>query len=774
MIFQRINFHDNKLPVFKENKAKGFVTFGADNLYPDFLIELFNKSPKHNAIVSAKASYVAGIGTKVFGNNTLDIAKAEAKLKKINAYESYEELKAKIAYDAELFNGFAIEVIWNKAKTSISEYYHIPFKDIRKTIDMHYSYSTDWADPKAERIHYMPYNPLTRESKQLYYCQFYRPGEGVYPLPDYVGALKYIEVDTEISNYYLNSIKNGFTAQTHIQLFKGIPTPEEARQTARRFKENYQGTDNAGGLIIQYNDPTEKESIISNLQPSDFDKQFDLLNKTVQQEIFVAHKVNSPMLFGVRVEGQLGGRSELIEAYEMFHHAYIEPRQQKIDDVFAYLLEPIADVKLETINKPPVGLDYQALFTAGLLTNEEARKELGLPTISTIEQSSLNDAINALSPLVANNVLGNMTINEKRQLANLAPIPGGDSLAAATPPTALNQHFEYLEQFAVVGERGGINKSPKAPNSDTPNKNPKGEGSAKGDASTGRGAKVSERAEKILKDKSDEFNEKYKEKLGYGVNVGMLKAVFQRGLGAFNTSHSPKVSSAEQWALARVNAFLYIVKTGRPENPKYNTDYDLLPTDHPKKESMSNPFGWDDERDLAVFQSYGEKAEDFEEYRFDFTDAIEQAILNVLKENKGLQVGDIVNITKLDAKVVTDAIAKLAKAELVKSYEDGLETTPKGLEEIKNLQTELVVRYKYGLAPGITGGLLLDTSRKFCTDVVNSGRVYSREDINMMSSELGYDVWKRRGEWYTNPTTGITTPQCRHIWVQQLLRRIKR
>ena len=580
MIFQRINFHDNKLPVFKENKAKGFVTFGADNLYPDFLVELFNKSPKHNAIVSAKASYIAGIGTDVFGQNTTDIAKAEAKLKNINAYETYEELKAKIAYDAELFNGFCVEIIWNKAKTAPSEYYHIPFKDVRKGLEGEYVYCADWTDAKAPRISYQPYNPITRESKQLYYCQFYRPGEGTYPLPDYVGALKYIEVDTEISNYYLNSIKNGFTAQTHIQLFKGIPTPEEARATARRFKENYQGTDNAGGLIIQYNDPTEKESVISNLQPSDFDKQFDLLNKTVQQEIFVAHKVNSPMLFGVRVEGQLGGRTELIEAYEMFHHAYIEPRQQKIDDVFSYLLEPIAQVRLETINKPPIGLDYQALFTAGIIDRNEARKELGF-----------------------------------------------DEIEEEEAPVAL---------------------------------------------------------------------------------------------------------------------------------------------------SKQNPFGWDDERDLVVFNKYGEKAEEFEEAKFEFADAIESAILNVLKENKGLQVGDIVNITKLDAKVVADAIAKLAKAELVKSYEDGLETTPKGLEEIKNLQTELVVRYQYGLAPGITGGLLIDTSRKFCQDVVNSGRVYSRKDINMMSAELGYDVWKRRGGWYHNPTLDVNTPQCRHIWVQKLLRRIKR
>ena len=579
MIFQRINFHDNVLPVFKENKAKGYVTFGADNLYPDFLIELFNKSPKHNAIVSSKASYVAGVGTKVIGQNTVDIAKAEAKIQNINAYETLNQVKGKIAYDLELFNGYALEVIWNKAKTAIAEIYHIPFKNIRKGLEGDYVYCEDWTDRKAEQIHYQPFNATTRESKSLYYCQFYRPGQGEYPLPDYIGALKYIEVDTEISNYYLNSIKNGFTAQTHIQLFKGIPTPEEARSTARRFKENYQGTDNAGGLIIQYNDPQEKESVISNLQPSDFDKQFDLLNKTVQQEIFVAHKVNSPMLFGVRVEGQLGGRSEMIEAYEMFQQSYIEPRQQKIDDTLTYLFEFISPVKLETINKPPIGVDYVALFTAGLLTQNEARKELG---------------------------------------------------------------FEEIE-----------------------------------------------------------------------------------------------------------------------------------PTVAPVQMSAENPFGWNDERDLAVFMQYGEPAENFEAMKFDFADAIESAILNVLKENKGLQVGDIVNITKLDPQVVVDTIAKLNDAKLIKGYNEGLEVTTKGLDEISQLKTEIVVRYKYSIAPGIKGGILLPTSRDFCKQIVQSNRVYSRADIDAMSAQTGIDVWSRRGGWYHNPTLDVNVPQCRHIWQQQLLRRLK-
>ena len=580
MIFQRINFHDNVLPVFKENKAKGYVTFGADNLYPEFLIELFNKSPKHNAIVSSKASYVAGIGTKIDGQNTVDIAKAEAKCKAINAYETLDEVKGKIAYDFELFNGFALEIIWNKAKTAIAEIYHLPFKNIRKGLEGDYVYCADWTDKKAEQIHYQPFNSTTRESKSIYYCQYYRPGQGEYPLPDYVGALKYIEVDTEISNYYLNSIKNGFTAQTHIQLFKGIPTPEEARATARRFKENYQGTDNAGGLIIQYNDPQEKESVISNLQPSDFDKQFDLLNKTVQQEIFVAHKVNSPMLFGVRVEGQLGGRSEMIEAYEMFQQSYIEPRQQKIDNSLTYLFEFISPVRLETINKPPVGIDYVALYTAGVLTQNEARKELG---------------------------------------------------------------FDEIE-----------------------------------------------------------------------------------------------------------------------------------PTVAPVKLSAENPFGWDDERDLAVVMKYGEPAENFEAMTFEFADAIEQAILNVLKENKGLQVGDIVNITKLNPQVVVDTIAKLNDAKLIKGYNEGLEVTPKGLDEIKQLTSEIVVRYKYALAPGMTGGMIIPGSRDFCRQIDRSNRVYSRADIDAMSAQTGIDVWSRRGGWYHDKVRDVNVPQCRHIWQQQLLRRIKK
>jgi len=146
------------------------------------------------------------------------------------------------------------------------------------------------------------------------------------------------------------------------------------------------------------------------------------------------------------------------------------------------------------------------------------------------------------------------------------------------------------EEFAKIGPRGGVKESPKAPKSDTKNPDPKGQGTARGDAGTTRGAEVDAATEKSLQKKADEFNEKYKDKLGYGANVGALKSVYQRGLGAYNTSRSPAVAArggAKQWAMARVNAFLYLIKNGRPQNRNYTTDYDLLPTKHPKRKNFN-------------------------------------------------------------------------------------------------------------------------------------------------------------------------------------------
>ena len=100
-------------------------------------------------------------------------------------------------------------------------------------------------------------------------------------------------------------------------------------------------------------------------------------------------------------------------------------------------------------------------------------------------------------------------------------------------------------------------------------------------ASSARGGiKIGADAVKALENMRDEHNNKYKAK-AKRVDLGMLKAVFRRGAGAFSTSHRPNMNRT-QWALARVRAFLKLV--GKGERKKaYTTDLDLLPKGHPQR-----------------------------------------------------------------------------------------------------------------------------------------------------------------------------------------------
>ena len=382
----RLSFLDDSLPIFKENKTKGHITYGLDNLYPQELIRLYNSSPKHNAIINQKAAYIVGANTDIKGKNTQDVAITEDFLANINAYDDFESLKSKLAQDFELFDGFAVEVIWNKAKTKPSEYYHLPFQNVRIGKNCAY-YSEDWGNQKCEVTDYPYFNANTRENKQIFYYKVYRAGQKEYPLPSYIGALRYIEIDSEIQNWHFNSIKNGFSAQTLIQFFKGIPTGEEMRLTERRFKQQKTGTHNAGGMIIGYNEPSERAAEITNLQPSDFDKQFLQLNDTVRDEIFVGHRISNPVLFGISTAGALGQRNELIEAYELFQQAYIEPRQKQFDAALNSILKYAIPCQVYTVNKPPIGQDYIDLYTKGIITQNEARAELGFEPIEPTPQA---------------------------------------------------------------------------------------------------------------------------------------------------------------------------------------------------------------------------------------------------------------------------------------------------------------------------------------------------------------------------------------------------
>jgi HK97 family phage prohead protease len=109
-------------------------------------------------------------------------------------------------------------------------------------------------------------------------------------------------------------------------------------------------------------------------------------------------------------------------------------------------------------------------------------------------------------------------------------------------------------------------------------KNPVGSAKAPAGEKT---IELSEAIETGLANKAKEHNDEVGDNPGKRATVGMLRTVFRRGAGAYSTSHRPGVTR-DQWSYARVNAFLYLLRNGRPENAKYIGDNDLLPKSHPK------------------------------------------------------------------------------------------------------------------------------------------------------------------------------------------------
>jgi hypothetical protein len=380
---------EHKVPVMLENKAGKYITYGALNEYPYYLLDNYRRSSKHNAIVNGKVNYIVGGGWQPGEKMTVEQQARYAKFfDGLSEHDDLNDITEKLVLDLELFNGFAVAVTWNKMGT-IAKMEHIPFEKIRVDKDERMFQVADWYDdamiqlyPKIGDVEKIPaFDADNRIGKQLFYYRVYAAGVKSYPLPEYMGGLAYIEADCQIANFHVNNLKNNFWGGYLINFNNGIPTPEEQGDIERQIKRKFSGTDNAGRFVVTFNDDVSKAPTLEPLTPSDMDKQFEILNKTVQQEIFISHRVVNPMLFGVKTEGQLGGRQELVEAYELFKATYVNDRVRKVERMMNYLGSFNGVEGMELIPVEPITerLSEQALLT--IMTPEELREKAGLPAL---------------------------------------------------------------------------------------------------------------------------------------------------------------------------------------------------------------------------------------------------------------------------------------------------------------------------------------------------------------------------------------------------------
>ena len=430
-----VQLESHKIPVNIERQREGYVTFGEDNLYPNYLIELYNRSAKHNAIINSKVTYVYGKGLEM----TVQDARLQELFDSVNRWQTLNEFAYQLVTDLELYNGTAIEIIWNRSGTSY-EMKVLEFKNVRSNVDgsMFY-YSPQWAlYSTPDIIEYPAFDINNRKGRQIFYYKVYRPGCKVYPIVNYIGCIPYIETDIEISNYHLNNIKNGFWGGKVITFIAQQPTKEEMQAISRQFRYTKTGTDNAGKFVLNFVPNKESAPLIESLEPEDSDTKFEILNKTVLQEIFVGHQITSPMLMGVRVEGQLGGRTEMLDAYELFKNTYVNGRQQIAEKIINFHAENLTGIKGA----------YKLIPTEPIVNNEQPKPQAA-PQETQQSEIVVNESLKNLTGRQMQNV---MRITRKYSNGSLTyeqavtMLKGGYGLTAEDIDSMLGETEEFSSQ----------------------------------------------------------------------------------------------------------------------------------------------------------------------------------------------------------------------------------------------------------------------------------------------------------------------------------------
>jgi hypothetical protein len=331
---------NNKLRKFsylEDKKDTKYIKNGSDNLFPQHLIEMYNRSSVNAAAINAIVQGIVGQGLT---------ANEEVYLERANKYnESWNDLFTKAAMDFKLHGSFAFEIVYSNDRKRFDAY-QLDFSTLRAEEKNNRGYipgyfiSTKW-DSKLrfnnsvyedKDIEYLPcYNPekALEEPRQIFVYKDYRPGQEYYPLPDYVAALRIIELDTSIDDFHTNNIKNGLAPSLSITTFTN-GSPDQLSEIENQLNANYGGTNNAGSLI--YMDVPDKEvaPVITPIPQNGADNYYVTINDMVVQKILTAHRITSPMLLGIKTEGQLGGRSELVDAHLLFLNLVVLPYQQEL------------------------------------------------------------------------------------------------------------------------------------------------------------------------------------------------------------------------------------------------------------------------------------------------------------------------------------------------------------------------------------------------------------------------------------------------------------
>ncbi len=352
---EKLTFTVDTLTNFTENVSRNnaFISWGADNMFPEELYRMLDMSPIHNACVRSKTDNCFGAG---YINDY-----------QCNSKQKLNDIARELYFELIVTGNLFLEIVWRKDRSQgIAGFHLIPSKYMRvgKPEEMglpatKYYYSRDWANYRrgAKLIEFHEFDPMNFTNRQIVHVRLFQPGYEYYGAPDYLSTINDIRLNHQITVYNLANLING--ANPSLWVHFNSPAPDsENEQTAilRNIENRYQGSENAGRVIVSYGDSNEKPEITqisSNLQQGFYSEVFEL----VQKQILSGHKIIDGSLIGLPNPGGFTSSADQLQtAYQLFLKTSINPLQtfmnRHLKDIFQ-LIYPGEQIDL-TITQPNI------------------------------------------------------------------------------------------------------------------------------------------------------------------------------------------------------------------------------------------------------------------------------------------------------------------------------------------------------------------------------------------------------------------------------------
>ena len=307
--------------IVEEKTSKQWISFGKDNKFPEYLWDLYLRSALLQSIINGTTDYVIG--------NGLTSNKFDLKTEINNKGELLSDIVKKVVNDYLIFDGFAIQIIFNKIG-DIGQLYWLDFRNCRTNEEetMVY-YSKEWGVKSSPKfVSYVRYDGTQNSGSCVFYFKGHRT-RGVYPICRYSGALNAIETSTEIAKYHLASIHNNFNGNLIVNFNNGEPTDDVKKDIEKKLNKKFSGAENGGKFLVSFNDSKDNGVTIERLQDDNTDKKYEQLRVDTYKEIFIAFRCQ-PQLFGFVIEGSLFNKEEYTQAYDLYYKTVVVPIQDDI------------------------------------------------------------------------------------------------------------------------------------------------------------------------------------------------------------------------------------------------------------------------------------------------------------------------------------------------------------------------------------------------------------------------------------------------------------